>query len=76
MTKVCVNTTTKTVRMSIFASPTWCGADEVYREWSTYPKPGPKGDTARPALRVPPGPPGTGTRRSGRSHRSRGACGG
>jgi hypothetical protein len=58
MTKVCVNTETKAIRMSIFASPSWCNPGEVYREWSTYAKPGAKGDTGATGAAGPAGPAG------------------
>ncbi|HEV8402261.1 MAG TPA: hypothetical protein VGQ31_04430, partial [Candidatus Limnocylindrales bacterium] len=32
--KACVNKTTKTVRLSIYASPTYCKSTEVYRFWN------------------------------------------
>ena len=40
--KACVNKTTKSVRLSIFASPTFCKSTEVYRFWNVT---GPKGAT-------------------------------
>ena len=40
--KACVTKSTKVVRLSIFASPTWCRSTEVYRFWNVT---GPTGAT-------------------------------
>src|SRR6476659_5174966 len=40
--KGCVNKTTKVVRLSIYASPTFCKKTEAYRFWNVT---GPKGAT-------------------------------
>src|SRR6476660_8996567 len=50
--KGCVNKTTKVVRLSIFASPTFCKRTEVYRFWNVT---GPKGATGATGLTGPQG---------------------
>ena len=53
--KGCVNKTTKVVRLSIFASPTFCKSTEVYRFWNVT---GPKGATGATGLTGQTGPTG------------------
>ncbi len=50
--KACVNKTTKTVRLSIYASPTFCKSTEVYRFWNVT---GPKGATGATGVAGPRG---------------------
>jgi hypothetical protein len=57
--KACVTKTTKVVRLSIFASPTWCRKTEVYRFWNVT---GPTGATGAQGVQGPKGDKGdTGT---------------
>ena len=53
--KGCVNKTTKVVRLSIFASPTFCKRTEVYRFWNVT---GPKGATGATGATGQTGPQG------------------
>src|SRR6476660_6203634 len=53
--KGCVNKTTKVVRLSIFASPTFCKRTEVYRFWNVT---GPKGATGAAGTNGTNGAPG------------------
>ena len=41
--KACVDKSTKIVRISIYASPTWCESDEAYKQWSVNGPVGPAG---------------------------------
>ena len=52
LVKACVDKTTKTVRLSVYASPTWCKSTEVYRYWNVTGPQGPQGEQG------PAGPPG------------------
>src|SRR3954451_24781574 len=53
--KSCINRTTKVTRITIFASPTWCNKNEVYRAWNAKGVKGDKGDTGATGA---PGAPG------------------
>src|SRR4029078_12985370 len=54
--KGCVNKENKTVRLSIFARPTFCKKTEVYRFWNVT---GPKGATGATGAQGLTGPPGS-----------------
>jgi hypothetical protein len=59
--KACVDKSTKIVRISIYASPTWCESDEAYKEWNvTGPQgpAGPAGATGAAGATGPAGPQG------------------
>jgi len=53
--KACVAKSTKAVRLSIFASPTFCRSDEVYRWWNSAGTPGATGPAGAAGA---PGAPG------------------
>jgi hypothetical protein len=48
--KACVNKTTKIVRISVHASPSWCGKNESYRSWSATGPAGPRGPQGEPGV--------------------------
>ena len=49
--KACVTKSTKAVRLSVFASPTFCRSNEVYRWWSSTGTPGATARLVLPVLR-------------------------
>ena len=56
--KACVTKSTKVVRLSIYASPTWCRSTEVYRFWNVTGPKGATGATGATAHRALPAPAG------------------
>ncbi len=60
--KACVNKTTKLVRISVFASPAWCGSNSSYRTWNTI---GLTGATGATGATGPIGPSGGATGATG-----------
>src|SRR6476469_4075476 len=56
--KGCVNKTTKVVRLSIYASPTFCKRTEAYRFWNVTGPKGATGATGPAGSQGPQGPQG------------------